>query len=73
MVSRECPPVSDHLDHDMTNNWNTPQQKPDKCIFIVHHLTVVLLPEKGACPEDSQVSCYHIKLAFFLTFHMFGS
>ena len=40
-VSRECPPVSDHLDHDMTNNWNTPQQKPDKRIFIVHHLTLV--------------------------------
>ena len=52
----------------LPNIRNTPQQKPNKYVFIFLPfnccLTVTLLLEKGAYPENLHVLCCHIKSAF---------
>ena len=53
----------------------TPQQKitEDKYIFIFDLLAVVLSIEKWAYHETSHVMYCHVKLAFFLTYYVFGA
>ena len=52
---------------------NTPQFKSDKHMFSLYCLIVLLSLEKGAYPENSHMFCVVIKLAFLLTFGVFGS
>ena len=63
--------------NSLPNTRSTTQQKPDKhsSIFSPFNccLIVVLSLVKGAYPEHLHVLYCHIKLAFFLTFYLFGS
>ena len=44
---------------------NTQQHKPDKCVFIFDHLTVVSSLQKGAYPENSHVCIVILKQRLF--------